>query len=242
VFARLPECQDWSHGEVERGWEHGVGCRAGSETECAMTTFTRGERVEIITPGWTACPLGVVFANAGPADNRYCVEPDDGYRHHYLRIIEAADLRARAGHELQAEDERSRLPMCGAARVLAGRFGCSERQARRYVEVAARSGELCWFPSRRRCSRSRCRPVLRSGCGSMPGCRGGRSPLWWPRRWRSFSRAAAGTIPAGERAGSRSGIRVRPPRGRGIVGGLQDHGPRRAGPQHAGRSGRTVPR
>jgi len=26
-----------------------------------------------------------------------------------------------------------------AARVLAGRFGCSERQARRYAEVAARS-------------------------------------------------------------------------------------------------------
>src|SRR6266702_6352557 len=29
-----------------------------------------------------------------------------------------------------------------AARVLAGRFGCSERQARRYVEVAARSGAV----------------------------------------------------------------------------------------------------
>ncbi|SRR6266566_3468026 len=50
ALARLPECQDWSHGEVERGWEHGVGCRAGSETECVMTTFARGERVEIITP------------------------------------------------------------------------------------------------------------------------------------------------------------------------------------------------
>jgi hypothetical protein len=29
-----------------------------------------------------------------------------------------------------------------AARVLAGRFGCSERQARRYVQVAARSGAV----------------------------------------------------------------------------------------------------
>jgi len=113
ALARLPECQDWSHGEVERGWEHGVGCRAGSEAGGVMAAFARGERVGIITPGWTACPLGVVFSNAAPGNNRYCVEPDDGYRHHYLRIIGAADLRARAGHELQAEDERSRLPMCG---------------------------------------------------------------------------------------------------------------------------------
>ena len=29
-----------------------------------------------------------------------------------------------------------------AVRVLAGRFACSERQARRYVEVAARSGAV----------------------------------------------------------------------------------------------------
>src|SRR5258707_12834013 len=32
------------------------------------------------------------------------------------------------------------VPVAEAARVLAGRFGCSERQARRYWEVASRSG------------------------------------------------------------------------------------------------------
>ena len=34
------------------------------------------------------------------------------------------------------------IPVAEAARVLAGRFGCSERQARRYAEVAARSGAV----------------------------------------------------------------------------------------------------
>src|ERR1039457_1800964 len=34
------------------------------------------------------------------------------------------------------------VPVAEAARVLAGRFACSERQARRYLEVAARSGAV----------------------------------------------------------------------------------------------------
>jgi hypothetical protein len=34
------------------------------------------------------------------------------------------------------------VPVAEAARVLAGRFGCSERQGRRYAEVAARSGAV----------------------------------------------------------------------------------------------------
>src|SRR6266851_4041938 len=118
------------------------------------------------------------------------------------------------------------VPVAEAARVLAGRFGCSERQARRYVEVAARSGAVV--------VREPATVFTVKGPGSLA--------QWWRRRWRSFSRAAAGTIPAGERAGSRSGVRVRPPRGRGIVGSLQDLDPRRAGPQRARRPGRTVPR
>ena len=32
------------------------------------------------------------------------------------------------------------MPVAEAARVLAGRFGCSARQARRYAEQAARAG------------------------------------------------------------------------------------------------------
>lgn len=34
------------------------------------------------------------------------------------------------------------VPMAEAARVLAGRFGCSQRQGRRYAEAAARLGAV----------------------------------------------------------------------------------------------------
>jgi Ribbon-helix-helix protein, copG family len=49
---------------------------------------------------------------------------------HAERINAAAEL-AEAG-----------VPAAEAARVLAGRFGCSVRQARRYVEQAAASGRV----------------------------------------------------------------------------------------------------
>jgi hypothetical protein len=46
------------------------------------------------------------------------------------RVNAAADL-AEAG-----------VPVAEAARMLAGRFGCSQRQARRYAERAARAGRV----------------------------------------------------------------------------------------------------
>jgi hypothetical protein len=49
---------------------------------------------------------------------------------HAERVNAAADL-AEAG-----------VPAAEAARVLAGRFGCSARQARRYVDQAAASGRV----------------------------------------------------------------------------------------------------
>jgi len=49
---------------------------------------------------------------------------------HAARINAAAGL-AEAG-----------VPAAEAARVLAARFGCSQRQARRYVDQAARSGRV----------------------------------------------------------------------------------------------------
>ena len=49
---------------------------------------------------------------------------------HAERVNAAADLAA-AG-----------VPAAQAARVLAGRFGCSVRQARRYVDQAAASGRV----------------------------------------------------------------------------------------------------
>ena len=77
------------------------------------------------------------------------------------------------------------MPAAEAARVLAGRFGCSPRQARRYVDqAAARAGFRCRRPPW--CSRSRCRPGSRMLSASMPACRAARSPPSWRRRWRSF--------------------------------------------------------
>ncbi len=53
-----------------------------------------------------------------------------GGREHAERINAAAELAAAGG------------PAAEAARVLAGRFGCSARQARRYADTAARSGRV----------------------------------------------------------------------------------------------------
>jgi hypothetical protein len=53
--------------------------------------------------------------------------------------------RVRAGEyagrvNVAADLVEAGVPVAEAARVLAGRFGCSVRQARRYVERAARAG------------------------------------------------------------------------------------------------------
>src|SRR5216683_3753188 len=55
--------------------------------------------------------------------------------------------RARAAEHAErvnaaAELAEGGVPAAEAARVLAGRFGCSVRQARRYVEQAAASGRV----------------------------------------------------------------------------------------------------
>ena len=55
--------------------------------------------------------------------------------------------RARAGEYAErvnaaAELAEAGIPAAEAARSLAGRFGCSVRQARRYVERAAQSGRV----------------------------------------------------------------------------------------------------
>jgi predicted HicB family RNase H-like nuclease len=58
-----------------------------------------------------------------------------------------ADGRARAGEYARRVNAAvellgSGMPVAEAARVLAERFGCSVRQARRYVEQAAASGRV----------------------------------------------------------------------------------------------------
>jgi hypothetical protein len=54
-----------------------------------------------------------------------------------------ADAAAHAAHvNAAAELLESGAPAAEAARVLAGRLGCSQRQARRYVSQAAASGRI----------------------------------------------------------------------------------------------------
>jgi Reverse transcriptase (RNA-dependent DNA polymerase) len=98
----------------------------------------------------------------------------------------------------------------------------------------------CRFPSRAWCSPSSCRGGWWLRSESTPGLRGGRSRRWWPRRWRSSWRGLAGSVQAGEREGGRGGVRVRPARGGGPVGGLRHLGASTAGPHWAGRPGRKI--
>ena len=134
------------------------------------------------------------------------------------------------------------MPAAEAARVLAGRFGVSARQARRYADQARRrGGRRC----RRRawCSPSSCPRRWPGGSGRMPARAGPRSPPWWHGRWRSSWPGAAETIPAGERPGGRGGVRLRPSRGHGIVSGLRHIGAAAARPASCGparKDGRPV--
>ena len=66
----------------------------------------------------------------------------------------------------------------------------------------------------------------RRGCGRMPPRRAARSPRWSRRRWRSSWRGRIESARAGERAGGRDRVRLRPPAGRGTVGGLPHPCPR----------------
>src|SRR5215468_1255943 len=97
-------------------------------------------------------------------------------------------------------------------------------------------------PSRAWCSPSSCRGGWLRRSASMPGSRGAPSPRWWPRPWRSSWSGVTGTIPAGERPGSRDGVRLRPACGHRCVGGLRDIGAAAAGPPGAGWPGRTAAR
>jgi len=90
-----------------------------------------------------------------------------------------------------------------------------------------RSQVRCRRRRRRRCSPSRCRCRWRGGCEPTPPRPGGPSPRWSPRRWRS-SCGVVESVPAGERAGGRQRVRLRPSRGGGAVGGLPHPGSRTA--------------
>src|SRR5438105_15546494 len=80
-----------------------------------------------------------------------------------------------------AEVAEAGVPAAEAARVLAGRFGCSLRQARRYVDQAVASGRVP-VPEATVVFTVRVPAGSRTLSGSMPACRGARSPPSWRRR------------------------------------------------------------
>src|SRR5664280_164623 len=90
---------------------------------------------------------------------------------------------------------------------------------------------------RPRCSPSSCRCRWPRGSAGTPPRRGGRCPRSSGRRWRSSWRGPTETIRGGDGTGGRHRVRLRPPAGRGIVGGLPHPCPRTTGPQRAVRSG-----
>jgi hypothetical protein len=94
---------------------------------------------------------------------------------------------------------------------------------------------------RRRCSPSSCPRRWRPRFEPGQETRAARSLPWSPKRSPNSWRGAAVGLGAGERAGGRDRVRVRPPRGHRCVGGL--HHPRApaTGPHQPGRSGRKSP-
>src|SRR4029077_3006094 len=96
-----------------------------------------------------------------------------GGREYARRVNAAAELLA-AG-----------VPPAEAARVLAGRFGCSVRQARRYAERATAGGPAV-VPEETMVFTVKLPAALAARCGR--GSRAARSPSWWRRRCPSFWR------------------------------------------------------
>src|SRR5512140_1747846 len=121
------------------------------------------------------------------------------------------------------------VPVAEAARVLAGRFGCSVRQARRYAEQAARAG------------RAEVPQDTVVFTVKLPAGLAGRARAHARQPGLSLAAVGApalevtGIIPAGERPASRGGVRLRPVRGHGVVSGLRDIGAAAAGSNRAGR-------
>src|SRR5512133_1918515 len=123
-----------------------------------------------------------------------------------------------------------------AVRVLAERFAVSTRQARRYVDQAASSGRV-EVPEASVVFTVKLPARWPLGCVCTLVRPGSRSPPWWPGRCRSSSNGAVDSVDASERPAGRDRVRVRPPRGHGLVGGLRHSCAPAAGPQRAVRPG-----
>ena len=103
------------------------------------------------------------------------------------------------------------------------------------------SGRVRCPGRRRRCSRSSCRRRLVAAVREHARASGRTISAVVAQALEEFlARSSRESVRAGERAGGRDGVRVRPPRGGGSVGGLRDSGASSGGPaSRAGQEGRS---
>ena len=140
-----------------------------------------------------------------------------------VRINAAADL-VEAG-----------VPVAEAARVLAGRFGCSVRQGRRYAGQAAQAGRA-EIPQDT-VVRSSSGGAGRAGARACPAARPISAVV--AQALEEYLARDQKNIRAGEQPEGRGGVRLRPERGHRFVGGLRHIGSAAAGPHRAAWPGRT---
>ncbi len=138
----------------------------------------------------------------------------------------------------------TRLPTCSMKvwgrrrRPASWPSGSAVRHVRRTVMCSTPTGRgMCRCRTRPGCLPSSCRYRSSSGFARMPAGRDAPCRAWSGRRWRSSWRGLAESIHAGERAGGRVRVCLRPPAGRGTVGGLLHPCPRTVDAQRARRPG-----
>jgi hypothetical protein len=131
------------------------------------------------------------------------------------------------------------VPIAEAARVLAARFGCSVRQARRYAEQAIRAGQA-EVPQDTVVFTVKLRAGLVARVRAHARWAGLTISAVVAQTLEEFLARGHRDHPAGESPAGRGGVRLRPARGHRFVGGLRHIGPAAAGPHRPVRPGRTT--
>ena len=132
------------------------------------------------------------------------------------------------------------VPAAEAARVLAGRLGCSQRQARRYLARAAESGRV-EVPGEGTVFTVRLPVRLAAAVREHARASGRTISSVAARRWRSSWPVLTGTVRPGETAAGGDGARLLPPCCRGNVSGLRHLGAAAAGQDRRPGGGRRRP-
>ena len=120
------------------------------------------------------------------------------------------------------------VPAAEAARVLAGRLGCSQRQARRYVAQAAESGRVP-VPDESAVFTVRLPVRLAAAVREHARASGRTISSVAAQALEEFLGRAHGNRPPGEGAAGGDGVRLQPSRGRRNVSGLRHLGAAAAG-------------